>query len=57
MQDWSEKLKGRAFWKNLGTDGRIAWPIRSEEVVLWKHMDHWTVDKETVYEDYDHVAT
>jgi hypothetical protein len=43
--------------KNLDTDERIAGSIRSEEVVLWKHMDHWIMEKETVYEDCDHVAT
>ena len=42
--------------KNLGTDGRIAWS-RSEEVVLWKRVEHWIVEKETVYEQCDHVAT
>lgn len=43
--------------KYLGADGEITWSIRGEEVVLWKLMDYWIVEKETVYEDCDHVVT
>jgi hypothetical protein len=49
-------LKGRAFLKNLGTDGKITWSIISIEVVLWKCVDNWILEKETVYENCDHVA-
>jgi hypothetical protein len=42
--------------KNLGIDGRLAWSIRSKEVVLRKCVEHWIVEKEIVYENCDHVA-
>jgi hypothetical protein len=42
--------------KNLGTDERIAWSIRSIEVVLWKCVDHRIVEEEIVYDNCDNVA-
>lgn len=57
MQKISQKKTERkSFLEKPRHRWQDSWSIRSKEVVLWKCVDHWKVQKETVYKECDHLA-